>query len=145
MSRISVRCADASDARTISDIERRYIDCPWTEAQIADEIKNPSSVFLVAEYEGEFAGYLSGVCAADECEVSNIAVIERFRRRKVGSGLFAALIDIVVERGVKTLFLLVRTDNMPAVALYESLGFSIVGTRKNYYTVGDAFVMKLEI
>ncbi|CAB0634629.1 ribosomal-protein-alanine N-acetyltransferase [Corynebacterium diphtheriae] len=41
------------------------------------------------------------------------------------------------------IFLEVRTTNVPAIALYESLGFEHQGVRKNYYqpSGADAFVM----
>ena len=39
-------------------------------------------------------------------------------------------------------FLEVRTDNVPALALYRSEGFEVVGTRRRYYASGaDAFTM----
>ena len=41
------------------------------------------------------------------------------------------------------IFLEVRTDNVPAITLYESYGFSILGTRKGYYqpSGADAYAM----
>ena len=41
------------------------------------------------------------------------------------------------------IFLEVRTDNVPAIALYESDGFVKVGVRKRYYRVSgaDAYTM----
>ncbi len=145
MSEIEIRRATAADAPEIAKAERLYIDCPWTEAQIESEIESSQALFFVARSNGEFAGYLSGVCAADECEVSNIAVSERFRRRKVATALFTELIGCAAKRGIKRLFLLVRTDNAAAIALYKSLNFAVVGTRKRYYKNADAYIMKLDV
>ena len=43
-------------------------------------------------------------------------------------------------------FLEVRTDNLAAIGLYESYGFTITGTRKNYYhpSGADAYTMMRE-
>jgi ribosomal-protein-alanine N-acetyltransferase len=43
-----------------------------------------------------------------------------------------------------TVFLEVRTDNEPAIALYESLGFVNVGLRRRYYrsSGADAYTMR---
>ena len=45
-----------------------------------------------------------------------------------------------------TVFLEVRTDNEPAIALYESTGFVTMGLRKRYYRVSgaDAYTMRRE-
>ncbi|EUA92009.1 putative ribosomal-protein-alanine acetyltransferase, RimI [Mycobacterium ulcerans str. Harvey] len=41
-------------------------------------------------------------------------------------------------------FLEVRTDNEPAIALYRSVGFEQVGLRRRYYRVSgaDAYTMR---
>ena len=140
---ISVRRAIASDAPKIAAAERAYIDCPWTEAQVANEIENPDCLFFTAQTEDrEFVGYASGVVAADECEVSNIAVLEEYRRRGVGKALFDKLLAEAKKRGVTTVFFLVRVDNEAAIGLYEKLGFAAVGTRRGYYNGQDAAIMR---
>ena len=45
----------------------------------------------------------------------------------------AALEEQLRQRGSKALTLEVRDSNVPAIALYEKLGFLQVGCRKNYY------------
>lgn len=139
---INVRRAVKSDARKIAQAEKQYIDCPWTEKQISEEIDNPSVRFFVAEENGEFVGYLSGVVTCDECEVSNIAVSENFRRRGIGKMLFAALEDCLNRIGVRQMFLLVRDGNSAAQGLYCKIGFNVVGKRKNYYQGQDALIMR---
>ena len=43
-----------------------------------------------------------------------------------------------------TVFLEVRTDNEPAIGLYESVGFVKMGVRKRYYRISgaDAYSMR---
>ncbi len=137
-----VRSALPTDAQSIAAAEREYIDCAWTVGQILDEIQSASSVFLTAEQDGAFVGYLSGCIAADECEISNIAVLPQYRRRGAGVMLFGELFAELARRGVKTAYLLVRTDNAPAIALYEKLGFARVGVRPRYYKGQDAAIMR---
>lgn len=142
---IIIRVADVSDAQRIAQMESTYIDCPWSESQVASEIVRDNVLFFVATACDEPIGYLSGECAADECEVSNIAVDEAYRRKKIGTRLFAALIDKAAQRGVKRLFLLVNSTNSAAINLYESIGFCRVGLRQKYYGDGDAIVMRLAL
>lgn len=139
---ISVRKATDSDAGAIAAAETRYIDCAWTIEQIAREINNPDALFFVAQAGEEFVGYLSGVCAADECEISNIAVETAYRRQKAATDLFSALFKAAAERGVRTVFLLVRSDNFGAIGLYKSIGFVAVGNRPGYYKSADAVIMR---
>lgn len=141
---IILRKANKSDAHIIAALEHAYIDCPWTESQIAEEIeRNP--VFYVAECDGEVCGYVSGEIAADECEISNIAVSEPRRRKGVGKALLTALLNELAARQVKSVFLLVRDGNVPAIALYERMGFLRVGQRKNYYKGKDALIMQINL
>lgn len=141
---ITVRQAEKFDAPGIAALERSCIDCPWTESQIAEEIDS-DAVFLVAESGGEFCGYVSGEVICDECEISNIAVVNSHRRKGVGKTLLTALISELSARDVKSVFLLVREGNIPAISLYTSLGFTQVGQRKNYYKGQHAQIMRLNL
>ena len=44
-----------------------------------------------------------------------------------------ALCDSLKQKGSSSLTLEVRSSNLGAIALYEKLGFTQVGLRKNYY------------
>lgn len=140
---IIIRTATECDAKNIAAAEAEYIDCPWTFAQVRDAIL-AGAPFFVAESDGEFAGYISGDIAADECEMSNIAVVEKFRRNGIGNKLVKALISALQKKGVTAVFLLVREDNTCAQALYGKCGFEIAGKRRGYYKGKfDALIMKL--
>jgi [ribosomal protein S18]-alanine N-acetyltransferase len=72
------------------------------------------------------------------------------RRRGAGRRLLTAVIDRVREAGARALFLEVGADNPPARALYEAMGFRVVGTRSAYYRRGDgppadALIMRLSL
>ena len=73
----------------------------------------------------------------------NIAVGEGFRRR----GIARMLVEELIRRlDAYQLTLEVRASNAPAIALYESLGFTQVGLRKNYYhkPKEDALILRKE-
>ncbi len=143
---IEFREALLSDAAKIAEIMSRSIDCAWTTEQVCEEIENPAAPFFVAVDGGMPVGFLSGVCAADECEISDIAVDAAYRRQNIASRLFALMFDNIVSRGVRTAYLLVRADNAPALALYGKLGFLRTGVRRGYYGGGaDAVVMRKEL
>jgi ribosomal-protein-alanine N-acetyltransferase len=64
-----------------------------------------------------------------------------YQGRGIGRRMLEELLE-VADGGV--IFLEVRTDNEPAIALYESVGFTRVGLRKRYYRVSgaDAYTMR---
>ena len=83
-----------------------------------------------------------GTPGAFEYEIHTIGVAPRFQRRGLGRQLMDALIAVVSE-DPGPIFLEVRTDNEPAIALYREYGFDVAGLRKNYYpeSGADAFTM----
>ena len=98
-------------------------------------------------YEGEkLLGYVGVYCAADEGEITNVAVAQPARRCGVGRALIEALIRMLADRSVFRIVLEVRTSNEPAIRLYEQEGFVVVGKRKNFYEkpAEDAYVMVRE-
>ena len=89
----------------------------------------------------DIRAYISGESIPqDEEEVSD------FRRQGVARALILALTEELKNRGSHCLTLEVRASNDPARALYESLGFVLVGTRRNYYhnPKEDALILRKE-
>lgn len=61
---------------------------------------------------------------ADWLGIHNLAVDEAHRRRGLARAVLSALLEWGAEQGARTAWLHVQTDNAPALALYESLGFA---------------------
>lgn len=118
----------------VAELEKECFSAPWSYDGIASELKNPLSVFLVAEIFGEVAGYVSMNAISYEGFINNLAVKEKYRRRGVGSALIQALIQCAQTREMSILTLEVRPSNLSAIALYEKFGFRREGERKNFYT-----------
>ena len=79
----------------------------------------------------------AGFCAwrqstPDEAELLNLAVEPANRRHGVASALLSAL----EREATGELFLEVAESNLPAIALYEHLGWVKTGTRIGYYHSG---------
>ena len=145
MTDITISAADTACADDIAELERQYIDCPWSVEQVKAEIAKPNVIFLAARCGGKTVGYVSGEAAADEIEFGNIAVDSAFRRQGVATRLLRALVEQAQSGGVKKIFLLVSASNTSAKALYEKVGFISKGIRKSYYGNTDAIIMELEI
>jgi ribosomal-protein-alanine N-acetyltransferase len=101
----------------------------------------------VAVEDGTVLGYVGSQTVLDEADVMNVAVSPNARRRGVAKALMIALLDALRETGVKSLTLEVRASNDPAIALYDTLGFTQVGRRPRYYRhpVEDALILRVEV
>ena len=130
----------------MAQIERLCFSDPWSEKSVASELENPLSCWLVALDGETVAGYVGSQTVLDETDMMNVAVHPDFRRQGVARALILALIGELKKRGSRCLTLEVRASNDPARALYESLGFAHVGTRRNYYQnpKEDALILRKE-
>ena len=139
-----IRQGAVSDLDGILRIERSSYARPWSEAQIRGEMENGS--FFVQDVGGEAGGYVFFRTAADEMEITNIAVAPEKRRLGIGSGLLKRAMGEGKKKGVKKVFLEVRTADSGARSLYAALGFRRMSERRAYYGKGeDALVLYHEI
>ena len=96
---------------------------------------------------GTVIGFTVARLAPPEAELETIAVASRFQRRGVAQQLFRELAFELRLAQVNEVLLEVRMSNLPAQALYRSLGFVEAGWRPRYYTepVEDAVLMRFMI
>ena len=118
----------------LAELEKLCFSEPWSEKSLTEEIDNPAACFLVAMQQDEVLGYGGMHTVLGESYVDNIAVFPEFRGHDVGRTLMAALIEKARENGGVFITLEVRTSNLPAIAMYRSLGFTEAGVRRNFYT-----------
>ena len=145
--KIRVRIAKSSDLDDIYDLDVQTFAMPWSkEALSYDILENDNAFVIVAEYEGEFAGYADIWTVLDEADLNSIAVRVDFRRKGIGDAIMLAMTEILSANGVATINLEVRVSNMPAIKLYKKYGFNECGVRPGYYLDNgeDALIMKRE-
>ena len=142
-----IRKMTLQDAPAIADLEKLCFSDPWSEKSIASEVNNPLSYWLVAEENGEIAGYVGSQSVLDAADMMNLAVNPDYRRKGIGKALIDALTQHLMENNVIALLLEVRVSNLPAIALYEKLGFVQVGRRPKYYhnPREDALILRKEL
>ena len=133
----------AEHVSRLAELEKLCFSEPWSEKSLTEEIDNPAACFLVAMQQDEVLGYggmhtvlgYGGMhTVLGESYVDNIAVFPEFRGHGVGRTLMAALIEKARENGGVFITLEVRASNLPAIAMYRSLGFTEAGVRRNFYT-----------
>ena len=88
---------------------------------------------LIAEENGNIAGFLNSTYLFDELNLNRLAVSKEFRRKRAGTMLLENMLDFCKNHGIKRVMLEVRKSNIPAQTLYKSFGFTALGERPNFY------------
>lgn len=140
---IIYRKATCQDATGVHCVEEASFLLPWSLHAIVDDIcKNPSSLYVVAVCNQRIIGFCGIHYVLDEGHITNVAVLNEYRRRGIGKKLVQTLFDL--SPGYIDKFTLeVRVSNRTAINIYTSLGFKSVGTRPHYYGDNgeDALIM----
>ncbi|MEJ6013469.1 ribosomal protein S18-alanine N-acetyltransferase [Corynebacterium sp. H127] len=146
-----IRKLEVVDARRCAELEQLLFpgDDPWSEAAFMQEFQQPNNHYVGFEDAGQLVGYaglsLLGTHEDPEFEIHTIGVDPASQGEGIGGQLMDQLMHVAdLMRG--PVFLEVRTDNVPAIKMYEKYGFSNIGIRKNYYqpSGADAYTMKRE-
>lgn len=103
----------------------------WSPEMIQAELIKPESRCTVAVEGERLIGYLAFEQIADEGSVIEVAVHPDYRRQGVARQMLTSAMNNAENIGA--VFLEVRESNVPAIALYESMGFEKIGIRKDYY------------
>lgn len=135
------------DLARIMEIEGVSFTDAWSEGGVEACLDDPNGGIIAASREGDIVGYAIFHCAFEDCELYSIAVRPDMRRRGVGRTLMEAVFREARARGAERVLLEVRRSNGEARALYDSMGFRVLGERKDYYDAPreDAIIMELEL
>lgn len=135
--------------RRCVEIERVLFagDGPWGAWAFRAELDAGGYYLAAIADDGVLAGYAGlafmGSPGDWETSVHTIGVDPAYQGHGIGSALLRGLLDKADELGAAVV-LEVRTDNAPALVLYERHGFERLGTRAGYYEVSgaDAYTMR---
>lgn len=138
-----IRTMQKDDVAAVAALEAQIFSMPWSAAGFEDALPREDVIFLVAYEQDELLGYVGIYCTLDEGEITNVAVAPAARRRGIARALLTELKQQLACRNVARIVLEVRVSNEPAIRLYEQLGFSMLGVRKNFYEkpTEDAYIM----
>ncbi|MFZ1700198.1 MAG: GNAT family N-acetyltransferase [Pyrinomonadaceae bacterium] len=151
---ITIREATIDDAKLLTDLAyttfwdafahhpknapddlKAYMRQAFNAEQIAAELAEPTSIFLIAEIEGEPAGYAKlnidttedGITAARPIELNRLYAHQQFLGKGIGQSLMEACFNLAAERDHDVMWLGVWEYNPRAQRFYEKNGFAVVG------------------
>lgn len=117
----------------IAELEKLCFSQPWSYDALAEELKNDTAFFHVAETDGVVSGYVGLHIVCGQAFITNIAVLPQYRRMGVAKKLLNSLFITAEKFDLGFISLEVRPSNTPAINLYKSFGFEEIGMRKNFY------------
>lgn len=144
MYKLRIRTAELRDLLRMREVELLGFVAPWGEEILRQEVVNKDRThYVVAEFENRIVGYAGLWVILDEGHITRVAVDPEFRRRGIGRDLVRALMEEGFNSGCESFTLEVRSSNLEAINLYNSLDFHEIGVRPGYYEMEgeDAVIM----
>jgi ribosomal-protein-alanine N-acetyltransferase len=119
----------------------------WSVEQFWSELAQPTRTYVVVqaspEQQGSIIAYAGIFVLGAESDVQTIAVAPTAQGRGIGRALMDHLMAAAREQGATQMLLEVRSDNGPAIAMYQALNFEQISIRRDYYAPGiDARIMR---
>jgi ribosomal protein S18 acetylase RimI-like enzyme len=155
-----VRHARAEDAALLAELGARtfaetfaadnrpedmsaYLVSSFGQAQLASELADPHSFFLIAEIQEVAAGYAKlragvapeSITSKKPIELERLYVSLGWLGRGVGAALMRACIAEAVQKGYRTIWLGVWENNRRARSFYRKWNFREVG--EHIFQLGD--------
>jgi len=109
----------------------------FTKQQVARSLIDHNSTGLIAELNGEIAGFVIGKThrkwKSATGHILTIDVSPKYRRKGIGLRLLQEIERIFKDKGVSVCFLESREDNIAALNLYQTFGYREVARLEHYY------------
>jgi ribosomal-protein-alanine N-acetyltransferase len=112
-----------------------YTHC-WSEGIFRDCVRVGYQCW-VAELGDELVGHAVMSVAVGEAHILNLCIAPGRQGQGLGRRLLRRMLRMAGELQADTAYLEVRESNSIARRLYESLGFSQIGLRPDYYPDGE--------
>ncbi len=122
------------DCETLSGLEKEIFGADaWTREDFEETLCCDYTYYLVARDGDEIVGSagLRNMCG--DADITNVLVREDHRRQGIAEALLLKLMEGSKSIGARNFTLEVRKSNLPAIRLYEKLGFRSEGIRPGFY------------
>ena len=140
------------DLDRILTIDRLAFEHPWNRNLFLEELSCDNAFSYAVrcaqtDQSPAIIAYAFWRMMVTELHILRIAVAPDFRCRGVATWLLQQGFKFVKQQKFDSAYIEVRPSNKAAIALYRKLGFSIIGTRPNYYPESgeDALVMRKQL
>ncbi len=130
----------------LSELESQTITDGWSANGFRAEAEKENGYVLYIEDNNRIISLLTAYTAADEADITNVAVDISMRRKGLAKILLSEF-EAMLPCNINEIFLEVRASNEPAIKLYSSFGYEQIAVRKRFYSnpIEDAIIMKKKV
>ena len=131
---------DLSALRTLEQV--CFPQDAWPLWDLIGVLTFPNVIRIKATADGQMVGFIAADIRRSEnlVWIATIGVLPAYRRHGVGTALLLAVEE---QLNVSSIRLSVRISNLPALNLYNQLGYRRYGTWPHYYADGeDALILE---
>ena len=138
---IKILNATIYDFNSILSIEKD-LKLPTTNFKLFSNLIELDKIFVVKVIpSNQLIGFVELQGDLEETEIITLGVKKNFQNQGYGK----QLINFIIKKNYKNIFLEVSLSNLKALNFYKSLGFKRISIRKNYYrsvkNQNDAFIL----
>lgn len=136
----NIRTARRTDLNAIDRLESRSFHADrFSRATLRGLLSSPTAACLVAEIDGDLAGYAVVLFRAGSraARLYSLAVDPVRRGLGIARALLNAAERAALARGARRLRLEVRASNKAGLSLYDRAGFTFLERRPEYYGDGE--------
>ena len=128
-----IRRMEIKDIAQVCALEQEAFSMPWSEEDFRKALKNKDTCYMVMETADQVVALCGVRNIVGEGEITNVVTNKSVRNQGIGYELLLKLLEEGKRMGITAFTLEVRKSNMAAIHLYEKLGFTKEGIRKNFY------------
>jgi [ribosomal protein S18]-alanine N-acetyltransferase len=133
--RLEIAAMVLEDIPDVLKIEELSFPSAWPPNAFMNELRdNKLAHYFVGRLEGRIVAYGGVWVILEDSHVTTIAVHPDVRGQRLGEEILVHLLDEAIERDASWITLEVRETNDVAQKLYRKYGFTVVSTRRGYYT-----------
>lgn len=125
----------------LENIKLNYESFPniWNYEVLEEDYDN--SKYIVIKQNEDIYGFAGFRTIFEEMEIMNIVTKDNKRNQGFASNMLSYILRYANRQEIEKINLEVNENNMPAIKLYKTYGFKVVGKRNKYYKDGSAILM----
>jgi ribosomal-protein-alanine N-acetyltransferase len=133
--RLEIARMAIDDIPAVLAIELLSFSSAWPTNAFQNELRdNKLAHYFVGRLDGRIVAYGGIWVILEDSHITTIAVHPDQRGKRLGEEMLVHLLDEAIERGASWITLEVRETNDTAQKLYRKYGFTVVSTRRGYYS-----------